>query len=301
MNQAVARDQVSAGGLALLVHLFFFAALVFGVSWKTLPEVPVYADLWRALPAPPEPALPEPTPLLEPSPKSMEPPKAAVPEKRIDPDIALKEKKAKEAERKRLDHAEEEKKKQEEQKKLRQAEEKKAKEQERRRKLEEEMQREERERLVQEEKQLQIRREQERKAAEAKRKAQELARKEMEAMMADEMADDLAAEARGIRQQANVAARLKLVEDYKGRIQIKIKSLLINPPGLRDKPEVVYRVDLLPNGEVVRATLVKPSGQPAYDRAVESAILKASPLPLPPDRDAAAAFRDGLELKFRPD
>jgi colicin import membrane protein len=312
VNRVLARDQFSAGGLALLVHLFFFGALVFGVSWKTLPHVPVYADLWRALPdqpeppplAPPEPAPPPPRP--EPvkplPPKPVPVPKPApkpVPEPKIKADIALKEKKA--AEQKRLKAAEEEKQRQEDLKKQRMEEEKQRQEVERRRRLEEEMAREEQERLVQEQKQLQQRKEAERKAAEAKRQAQEKARKALEEQMAAEAADELAAEANAIRQQAAVSARLKLVDEYKGRIQLKIKGLLINPQNLTGRPEAVYRVDLLPNGEVVRAVLVKTSGQPAYDRAVESAILKASPLPLPPDRDAAAAFRDGLELKFRPD
>ncbi|MFA5081828.1 MAG: cell envelope integrity protein TolA [Hydrogenophilaceae bacterium] len=307
MNRAVARDQLSAGGLALLVHLFFFLALVFGVSWKTLPHVPVYADLWNALPtapAPPAPLPPEPAPAPEPvkplpvkppPPKPADLPKAAPPERKAD--IALKEKKA--AEKKR--QAEEEKKHQDELKKQRLEEDRKRQDAERRRKLEEEMQRAEQERMVQEERQLQVRREEARKAAEVKRQAQEKARKAMEEQLAAAMDDELAAETQAIQQQAAVSARLKAVDEYKGRIQLKIKGLLINPPTLNGKPEAVYRVDLLPNGEVTRATLVKSSGQPAYDRAVESAILKASPLPLPPDRDAAAAFRDGLELKFRPD
>jgi colicin import membrane protein len=45
---------------------------------------------------------------------------------------------------------------------------------------------------------------------------------------------------------------------------------------------------------------VKSSGQPAYDSEVERAILKASPLPLPGEKEAAAVFREGLTLKFRP-
>jgi colicin import membrane protein len=72
------------------------------------------------------------------------------------------------------------------------------------------------------------------------------------------------------------------------------------PHRLTGNPEAVFQVTLLPNGEVVRVTLVKSSGQPAYDSEVERAILKASPLPLPPEKDAAAVFRDGLTLKFRP-
>ncbi len=63
---------------------------------------------------------------------------------------------------------------------------------------------------------------------------------------------------------------------------------------------MVYQVRLLPDGEVLKLTLVKSSGQPAYDKQVERAVLRASPLPLPPDRELAAAFREDLILKFRP-
>jgi colicin import membrane protein len=72
------------------------------------------------------------------------------------------------------------------------------------------------------------------------------------------------------------------------------------PQKLVGNPEAVFQVTLLPNGEVLRVTLVKTSGQPVYDAEVERAILKASPLPLPGDKGAAAPFRDGLILKFRP-
>lgn len=324
MNRAGARDQLSAGGLALLVHLLLFLGLMFGASWKTLPETPVYADLWRSLPAPPLPLPPEPMPAppvpeaVKPPPKPVAPPKPVVPAKveppakPAAPDIALKEKKRKEAkkakeeaakaaEAKRKERIEAEKARQDELKKQRLEEDKKHQDAERRRKLEEEMQRAERDRLAQEEKLLQKRRDAERKAAEAKRLIQEKARKDMEALLAADMAGDLEAEAKSLRQQAATTARLKVVDEFKIKIQLKIKGLLVNPPGMRGKPEAHYRVDLLPNGEVIRATLLKSSGQPAYDRAVESAIIKATPLPLPPDRDAAAAFRDGLELRFRPD
>jgi colicin import membrane protein len=313
VNQAGAREQLSAGGLALLVHLLFFGALVFGVSWKKPPEIPVYADLWAALPpAPvhvPEPApeaasIPDVEPARPAPPPVAEPPKPAPAPAKVDPDIAIKEKQAREAEMKRKEQirlADEKKARENAEKQQRIEDERKRNEAERRRKLEDEMQREERERLLDEEKQMQLRREAERKAAEAKRLAQEKARKDMEAQLAADMASDLAAETRAISQQQAAMARMKVVQDYKLRIQAKIKGVMINPPGLTGHPEAVFTVELLPNGEVVRATRTRSSGQAAYDKAVETAILKASPFPLPADKAAAAAFRDGLEIRFRPD
>lgn len=302
----MANEQVYAGALALLVHVLFVSMLMLGVSWKNMPETPVYANLWTALPEPPKPV--EPLPELPPP----NPPAVPKPEPvklKIDPDIALKKKAVKDAEQKRQEALKAEvaerkrqaKLKEDEARKRKQDAERKRREADQRRELEEDMQRAEREHLKQEEKQLQARRDKERKEAEAKRATQEKARRDLDALMEAELAGDLEAEAHGLRQQGIVTARLKRVEEFKLRIQAKIKGLLIYPPGLRGRPEAVYHVDLLPNGEVIRATLVSSSGQPTYDRAVESAILKASPLPLPPERDVAAAFRDGLELKFRPD
>jgi colicin import membrane protein len=45
--------------------------------------------------------------------------------------------------------------------------------------------------------------------------------------------------------------------------------------------------------------LKRSSGNAAYDQAVERAILKSSPLPLPSDPSMFNTFRD-LNLKIRP-
>jgi colicin import membrane protein len=58
---------------------------------------------------------------------------------------------------------------------------------------------------------------------------------------------------------------------------------MVEPPGLRGNPEAVFTVQQLPGGEVLDVRLVRPSGFPQFDRAVENAIRAASPLPLPDD------------------
>jgi len=66
------------------------------------------------------------------------------------------------------------------------------------------------------------------------------------------------------------------------------------------KPELVFAIAMMPTGEVSgNPRLVKGSGLPACDQAVERAILQAQPLPLPPQPELFAQFRD-LNLKFRP-
>lgn len=263
--------------MSLLVHGLFITFLLFGVSWRSLPQVPVEAELWNTLPEPLAPLPPpEPVPAPEPPPPLETPPVVRpVVEKPVveKPDIALEQagKKRQEEEARRL---QEEERKEEERKAVEQA-------------------RLAQEAAAQEEK---LRREQLRRERERKLVEQELARQAREELDAEEV------QLRGalLRQQANSSRQARLVGESRERIRAKILGYLRLPPNLVGNPEVVFKVALLPNGEVVNAQLMRSSGQPAYDREMERAILKASPLPLPNDREAAAGFRDGLILKFRP-
>lgn len=286
---------LSAGALSLLVHSLFALAMVFGLSWKTLPEPPVYAELWTALPEapalpealPPEPqveppAMPEPPPA--PTPKPVAPPPAPpkpVPEiAPPDPQIAIKAREEKE----------------------RLAAEK--------RRVQEEVVRKQREAQLQEQlkealHQAELKNlEEERKAAEARKQALEKKRKEFERLMQEQMNSELSQENRALAdaRAANAAmtARDKAVLEFRERIRAKILGFVNWPTTLKGNPEVHFNVRLLPNGEVLHATLVKSSGQPSIDDAVEKAIIKASPLPLPEDKKAAEAFRGELLLKFKP-
>ena len=90
-----------------------------------------------------------------------------------------------------------------------------------------------------------------------------------------------------------------VVDEYRRRIQEKIKSKINTPPDLKGNPQAEFEVIVLPGGTIWRATLTRPSGQPAYDNAVENAIRKSEPLPLPPDPALFNKFRE-LNLKFRP-
>ncbi len=283
MSQVIPSNRYLSGGLAFLVHLLFFAILVFGVSWKRLPDVPVYADMWRNLPSSEPVAAPSVKKVAAPEP----PPRAAKPAPEPEPakvDIALKARAAK-----RKHEAE-----------LKLEETEKRQEADKRRQLADELKQQEQARLAQEVKQLQLRQNQERQAAEQKKLAQDKARKNMDALLAEQSSQELNQESQAIKQQATSSARARQIADYVSRIQQKIRGELRLPVNLQGNPEVVYRVDLLPNGELIRLTLVQSSRQPAYDQEVERAIRKASPLPLPPDRDLASSFRSGLELHFKP-
>jgi colicin import membrane protein len=109
-----------------------------------------------------------------------------------------------------------------------------------------------------------------------------------------------AAEEERIRQQndaATAAARNKALASYTDRIRARIKNAINMPINLQGNPVAVFDVVQLPSGEVMSVKLVKPSGAPAWDSAVERAIYKASPLPKPDNPDL---FARDLHLTFCP-
>jgi colicin import membrane protein len=93
------------------------------------------------------------------------------------------------------------------------------------------------------------------------------------------------------------AARARALDAYIGRIRAKVRGNWILPAELKGNPEAVFDVVQLPTGEVLSAKLARSSGIPAYDDAVERAILKSSPLPRP---DRPELFSRELRLTFRP-
>jgi colicin import membrane protein len=97
------------------------------------------------------------------------------------------------------------------------------------------------------------------------------------------------------KQQA--AAVQKGLASWSDKIRGKVRGNIILPLEVPGNPEAIFDVALLPTGEVLSVRKRKSSGNAAYDDAVERAIMKSSPLPLPDDR---SIFRRDLELKFRP-
>ncbi len=99
--------------------------------------------------------------------------------------------------------------------------------------------------------------------------------------------------------QQQAAAQAKLMNEYTDRISAKIRRFIVEPPNLQGNPEVQFEVVQLPGGEVLSVKLRRTSGVAVYDNAVERAILKAQPLPPPPQ---GVAFNDVRELilKIRP-
>ena len=263
------RERKIAKWLTIGMHAAILVLFVFGVAWqKRAPEPAAIVDLWTSVTPPREtpPPTPKPVPKVEvkpqPKPEPAPPPKPEV--KPVPkPDIALKDKLEKE--RKLKEQQELERKKELEQR--RKEEEKKKLQQAEARKQEEEKRKLEKERLAKEN--------------ETKRIAQEQA--------------DIKAKL----QKEQAATQRALFDKYVTAIQNHIKRQIVEPPNLQGNPQVEFNVVLIPGGEVLTARMTRSSGVAAYDAAVERAILKASPLPLPADPTLFQNFRE-LNLKFRP-
>jgi colicin import membrane protein len=144
--------------------------------------------------------------------------------------------------------------------------------------------------------------------AEQERKDKELAekrRREDQAAERKRMQDQLARELSGAAPKSaspvtgapavggDPAAR----SQWADRIRARIRPNVVLPLDLQGNPEAIFDVQLLPTGDVVEVKLKKSSGSGAYDDAVERAIRKSSPLPLPEKREV---FEARLELRFRP-
>lgn len=145
------------------------------------------------------------------------------------------------------------------------------------------------------------RKEEERKKAEAEKKLKDQVLKEQQDRLeAEQEALNKQRAAEAARQQmAAQAAAQRQMNDAISRISSHIRRFIIMPPDVVGNPQAEFEVSLIPTGEVLNVKLSRSSGNPAYDNAVERAIRKASPLPLPTDPALVGRFRE-LKLKFRP-
>jgi colicin import membrane protein len=146
--------------------------------------------------------------------------------------------------------------------------------------------------------------EKERRVVEEKQK--EVKKREVDAQAAQkqQQAKEAEAQQRAIREQEDaqrklaeqaVSARQSQLEKYKKGIRDKIQRFIVKPPNLKGNEEAEFDVVMLPDGNVLGAKLKRPSGNAAYDSAVERAINRAQPLPMPPD---PALLKDFRELNF---
>jgi len=275
--------------LALAVHAVLLAFLWFGISWQTNNPVSVEAEVWdmqvetaAAPELPPEPA-PEPEPEPEPAPTPPPaPPQEAPPPPppAPDPEIALQKERERKAEEAKQAAAEEKKRKEAEQKKREEAEQKKREEAEQKKrdeaaqKKKDEAERKQKEAEEKKKADAAAAAEKKKQAAAAKAEAAKLEKfrqEELKRMAGAMGTTGAAAKSSGPRSDggyiAAITAAIKSATAYPGNT---------DAPG---NPRATFRVEQLPTGEIMSVRLVKSSGVPEFDRAVENGIKKASPLP----------------------
>jgi len=208
----------------------------------------------------------------------------------------LKRKKAAEAKKKK------EQKKKAEQEKARKLAKKKAAEDKRKKEAAEKLKKEEAQRKEEQKKKEEAKRKEEQK------KAEELRRKKEEKRQEDERKRKAAADKKRqaeLKQQeernrAERARRSKgIINKHVAMIAQKIernwRQPLDAPARLNCKIDIV----LLPSGNVVSVKVVETSGNQSFDRSVETAVRKASPLPVPSDSVIFKQF-EVMRLRFEP-
>ena len=271
-----------SGLLALMVHIVLLGALLFSFNWKAAHTIVMVSEveLWDALPKSSKPVKPKikipqklkaPEPVVKPEevkPEEIPPQQTKPEEAKPEIDIALENKKKVEEEREK--QAELEKKKQAELKEKKKQAELKEKQKE-----------------ADRQKQLAALQQDMLGDLDPKKSIEDAALKKLQSDMLNENVKPSAPVNQG------------LVDEYIGKITRKIRGN-VNKGFCSGNPQLIFKVNLLPNGEFVsEPRLIKSSGNIACDDAVERAIIASEPFPLPADPDALTKFRN-LNLTFRP-
>lgn len=266
-------DKLPAAVLAAVVHIAFFALIIFGVSWQVKSPPPISAELWDALPPARSAPAPQPVPTPVPTPPVPTPPLPEPVVKKAEPavdtppvpskaDIELKAKREREelVKQQKIERDLADKKKREETKLV--EDKKKTEDDKKRRELETKQ-----------------------KLADAK------LRSEQDAAKAAAEAEANAALA------AKIASNSKAVNDYGAKVRELIRNRANIPDTVMGRPRIVVRLRLLVNGVVFDAKVINPSGNPVYDEAFERAINGIQQWPLPDNPSILGGQRE-LILKF---
>lgn len=278
-----------AAVMALLVHLIFFAFMVFGLSWKNDPAETMVVDLWSDLPQPgkptpvvkeippqpepvrqpPQPVKAKPEPAKETPPPQPEPVRIEAPPPSKKPAIEIKEKVAKPEPVKEITKQPEPVK---------------------------EMSPPKPEPVKEKVAKPEVVKEITKKPEIEKEKPLKEQPPAEEIKQQPQREQEVTAQ----RAAAEKSRQMDEVAKYKAMIQAKIRSRIVMPPDLPGNPVVEFRVTLLPGGEVLNVVLRKTSGYATFDEAVERAVYLSTPLPIPPDPALFREFRDfSLTVYYR--
>jgi TonB family protein len=109
-------------------------------------------------------------------------------------------------------------------------------------------------------------------------KAAELAAQAAARAQAEAKAQALAKAQVTVQQQEQIASAIQA-------IRLKINRSWIRPMTIKQGIKCRVKVRLMPDGTVIEAEIIASSGDEAFDTSAQNAVIQASPLPVPADKD----------------
>ena len=88
---------------------------------------------------------------------------------------------------------------------------------------------------------------------------------------------------------------------YRAGIYQRIVDNWSRPPSARNGMEVELRVELVPTGDVVAVTILRSSGNAAFDQSAEAAVRKARRFEVPKESRLFEQRFRRFNLLFRPE
>ncbi len=159
----------------------------------------------------------------------------------------------------------------------------------------EEQQRKERERLEKERKE---------KERQEKERQEKLRREKEEALRKQEQLEEAERlrqfEERERLEQQGVADQSE-IDQYRATITQLFKRNWTRPPSARRGMSTLLKIRLIPGGEVVNVTVVKSSGNSAFDQSAVAAVYRAKIVPVPSDQRLFNQYFREMDLNFSPE
>jgi len=151
------------------------------------------------------------------------------------------------------------------------------------------------------EKELAEEAERQKKLAEEKERQEQLAQEKRELEEAERqrlLQESLAAEEAFLAEQISKERTTTLTQKHLAMISEQIRDVRTLTPGIESWRKTLVNIKVSSSGEVTSVRTLESSGSAAYDRSVETAIYKASPLAIPDSSVDEALHRQFLDFEF---
>lgn len=134
-----------------------------------------------------------------------------------------------------------------------------------------------------------------------RRQAEERARQErLEELARAAFQQALASESADLA-QADASQDEAVAQSFRNGIYQAIVANWSRPASARNRMEAELLVELVPTGDLVNVTLLRSSGDAAFDRSAEAAVRKAAPFEVPTEPDIFEENFRRFALLFRPE